>query len=274
MNSLLTSSLRPRGFLSLRLLCCAMIVCTLAMLASPGAAFAQTPPAGTPGSAANVEIDANFFSGVTFTGATFLSGNDWSQGPTGSALLLQSGGVSVLGLNNATNSLWFRDPNWGTGNDGTQYVGGQKNDQAIDSASTHWGIGDSTFGGGSPQKNDITNCYISTQVDGATGHRWVVAGFETRATNGVSFAGLELDQKGMFVDRSIPGKNKITGRASGPQSLGTALGGRIAGAVDINGHLVGGDILLIVDYTNGGSKPVIRSEERRVGKECRSRWSP
>src|SRR5260370_39955025 len=74
-------------------LCVAIVVCTLALTSG---AFAQTP-AGTPGSAANVEIDANFFSGVTFTGATFLSGNDWSQGPTGSALLLQSGGVSVLG---------------------------------------------------------------------------------------------------------------------------------------------------------------------------------
>src|ERR1043166_3789532 len=211
-------------------LCCAILVCTLAFTSG---AYAQTPPAGTPGSAANVEIDANFFSGVTFTGAAFLSGNDWSQGPTGSALLLQSGGVSVLGLNNATNSLWFRDPNWGTGNDGTQYVGGQKNDQAIDSASTHWGIVDSTFGGGSPQKNDITNCYISTQVDGATGHRWVVAGFETPATTGVSFAGLELDQKGMFVDRRVPGSNKITGRASGTG----AVGGRIAGVVDTLGHL-------------------------------------
>src|ERR1051325_7239579 len=235
-------------------LCCAILVCTPAFTSG---AYAQTPPAGTPGSAANVEIDANFFSGVTFTGAAFLSGNDWSQGPTGSALLLQSGGVSVLGLNNATNSLWFRDPNWGTGNDGTQYTGGQKNDQAIDSASTHWGVVDSTFGGGSPQKNDITNCYISTQVDGATGHRWVVAGFETRATNGVSFAGLELDQKGMFVDRRVPGSNKITGRAAGTG----AIGGRIAGVVDTLGHLVGGDILLIVDYTNGGTRPVVSVRE-------------
>src|ERR1043166_8294112 len=234
-------------------LCVAMLACSLAITSG---AFAQTP-AGTPGSAANVEIDGNFYSGVTFTGATFLSGNDWSQGPTGSALLLQSGGVSVLGLNNATNSLWFRDPNWGTGNDGTQYVGGQKNDQLIDSASTHWGVVDSTFGGGSPQKNDITNCYISTQVDGATGHRWVVAGFETRATNGVSFAGLELDQKGMFVGRRVPGSNKITGRASGTG----AVGGRIAGVVDTLGHLVGGDILLIVDYTNGGTRPIVSVRE-------------
>src|SRR5258706_15052973 len=221
-------------------LCVAMLVCTLALTSG---AFAQTPPAGTPGNAANMEIDANFFSGVTFTGAAFLSGNDWSQGPTGNARLLQSGGHSVLGLNNATNGLWFRDANWGTGDDPTQYKGGQKNDQAIDSSSKYWLVADTTAGGGSPQKNDITNCYISTQVDGATGHRWVVAGFETRATNGVSFAGLEMDQKGMFVDRRVPGSNKITGRASG---AGT-VGGRVAGMVDINGHLVGGGILLIVD---------------------------
>ena len=242
---------------ALRVLCFALSLLTLAMLAFPGGAFAQTAPAGNPGSAANVEIDANYFSGVTFTGASFLSGNDWSQGATGSALLLQSGGRSVLGLNNATNSLWFRDPNWGTGNDPTQYKGGQKNDQAIDAASTHWAVTDTTAGGGSPQKNDITNCYISTQVDGATGHRWVVAGFETRATNGVSFAGLELDQKGMFVDRTSPGNNKITGRATGTG----AIGGRVAGTVDILGHLVGGDILLIVDYTNGGTKPIVSVRE-------------
>ena len=27
-------------------------------------------------------------------------------------------------------------------------------------------------------------------------------------------------------------------------------------------------------YTDGGDKMKTRSEERRVGKECRSRWSP
>ena len=27
-------------------------------------------------------------------------------------------------------------------------------------------------------------------------------------------------------------------------------------------------------YANNALEPVIRSEERRVGKECRSRWSP
>ncbi|HEY6191656.1 MAG TPA: T9SS type A sorting domain-containing protein [Bacteroidota bacterium] len=249
------SDLRAR-MPALRVLCTAILVCVLTMLALTGRASAQAP-AGTPGVAASVEIDANFFSGVTFTGATFLPGNDWSQGPTGSALLLQSGGHSVIGLNNAMNSLWFRDENWGTGDDPTQYKGGQKNDQAIDASSGHWAVTDTTTGGGSPQKNDITNCYISTQVDGATGHRWVVAGFETRATNGVSFAGLELDQRGMFVDRSVPGSNKITGRATG---AGT-VGGRVAGTLDINNHLVGGDILLIVDYTNGGTRPIVSVRE-------------
>ena len=33
-------------------------------------------------------------------------------------------------------------------------------------------------------------------------------------------------------------------------------------------EIVGGAILLVV------SAVIIRSEERRVGKECRSRWSP
>src|SRR5258706_5471416 len=242
-------------------LCVAIVVCTLALTSG---AFAQNTVGGTPGSAANTEIDANFFSGVVSNPYPFLSGNDWSQGPTGSALLLQSGGHSILGLNQATNSLWFRDQNCGTGNDPTQFNGGQKNDQTVDSASTHWGVSDTTFGGGSPQKNDITNTYISTQVDAGTGDRWVVAGFETRATNGVSFAGLELDQKGMFVDRRVPGSNKITGRASGGVQLNgtTAIGGRIAGKIEtLTGHLVGGDILLIVDYVNGGTKTVISVRE-------------
>ena len=30
----------------------------------------------------------------------------------------------------------------------------------------------------------------------------------------------------------------------------------------------------LLEYEVGGRVPVDRSEERRVGKECRSRWSP
>src|SRR5882672_3937116 len=34
------------------------------------------------------------------------------------------------------------------------------------------------------------------------------------------------------------------------------------------------DVLLVTYYKTGAECTVIRSEERRVGKECRSRWSP
>src|SRR3989454_11830102 len=32
--------------------------------------------------------------------------------------------------------------------------------------------------------------------------------------------------------------------------------------------------LLFYEYAIGDAQPLMRSEERRVGKECRSRWSP
>src|SRR5215831_10693596 len=157
----------PRGMGYLYgLLCLAVVLCTLGLT---GTAYSQLPP-GTPGIAADsFEVDANFYSNVLPTGwptvVPFVpTGQDWSLGASGAALLLQSGGHSVLGFNPATNSLWFRDPNWATGIDGTQYDGGEKNDDLIDSTSTHWGITDTTVTGGSPQKNDITNCYVSTQV--------------------------------------------------------------------------------------------------------------
>ena len=33
-------------------------------------------------------------------------------------------------------------------------------------------------------------------------------------------------------------------------------------------------IIITAVYKAGPGHPVLRSEERRVGKECRSRWSP
>src|SRR5262245_29085420 len=118
-------------------LCVALVLFTLGI---SGKAFGQLPP-GTPGIAADsFEVDANYFSNVVPSGwpsvVPFVpTGQDWSHGPSGSALLLQSGGHSVLGYNSATNSLWFRDPNWATSTDGTQYAGGQKNDDLIDTLS-------------------------------------------------------------------------------------------------------------------------------------------
>ena len=33
-------------------------------------------------------------------------------------------------------------------------------------------------------------------------------------------------------------------------------------------------VCVVVSDSAGEKRPVVRSEERRVGKECRSRWSP
>ena len=82
------------------------VVFVVSSLVFTGAALAQN---GTPGNAIGVEIDANYRSGVIPAGALYPTGSDWSQGPTGSALLLQSGGKSVPGYNPLTNATWYVD---------------------------------------------------------------------------------------------------------------------------------------------------------------------
>src|SRR3989442_15608554 len=42
----------------------------------------------------------------------------------------------------------------------------------------------------------------------------------------------------------------------------------------MNGAIVAGVISIILIYFGGQPGTIGRSEERRVGKECRSRWSP
>ena len=39
-------------------------------------------------------------------------------------------------------------------------------------------------------------------------------------------------------------------------------------------HVSFDDLALVAERDRERSMPVVRSEERRVGKECRSRWSP
>ena len=66
------------------------------------------------------------------------------------------------------------------------------------------------------------------------------------------------------------------------ESAGDALGTALSAAGDVNGD--GLDDYLISAFanepagggsvTNGATYLIFRSEERRVGKECRSRWSP
>ena len=42
----------------------------------------------------------------------------------------------------------------------------------------------------------------------------------------------------------------------------------------LNDLLVGEHVITDIQFLNSEQQPEVRSEERRVGKECRSRWSP
>src|ERR1039457_1245821 len=56
-----------------------------------------------------------------------------------------------------------------------------------------------------------------------------------------------------------------------PTSIGRYLVGALAGAVDIDARLC--ELLLARGADRRSEITSTRSEERRVGKECRSRWS-
>ena len=63
------------------------------------------------------------------------------------------------------------------------------------------------------------------------------------------------------------------------------FGVKVNALSDVNFELQKGDLVAIIGDSGSGKstllhllagvdKPLTRSEERRVGKECRSRWSP
>ena len=79
------------------------------------------------------------------------------------------------------------------------------------------------------------------------------------------FIGIVGLAHGIYIVNSLGvGKDLVGSKhlvlITGCESFGTGLGGFIAPP--------------ITSKFNFGVKPNIRSEERRVGKECRSRWSP
>ena len=51
------------------------------------------------------------------------------------------------------------------------------------------------------------------------------------------------------------------------------LAGKVSGGVAII-VIIGVVVLLLARDTDTAKQKPVRSEERRVGKECRSRWSP
>ena len=46
------------------------------------------------------------------------------------------------------------------------------------------------------------------------------------------------------------------------------------GILEAHSAKAGGECAPALRHIGGGDAPLCRSEERRVGKECRSRWSP
>jgi hypothetical protein len=209
----------------------------------PNVTFGQ----GTGSTVVGFEVDASFKSGqipsfwkTTAPNQTYFGGvgDDWSKGPTGNAVLKQSGGVSVPGLTTDRTALWQVDGNWGTNVPPDNSVFGgtsNKNGDLI-------GAGQSPYlldvGSGGPQKNDITNVFLHTRRNSANNNLWLFVGAETRSINGSSYLDFEYNQAGVTTLVDADGKRRMIGQG--------AVGGR---TVD--------DILLVINYTQGGKTPIV-----------------
>ncbi|MBC6607576.1 T9SS type A sorting domain-containing protein [Hymenobacter sp. BT188] len=212
-------------------------------------AVAQDPGIG--GTQAGFEIDADFKSGFipsfwkgTAPNQTYfpsiIYGDDWSRGPSGNPVLLQQGGISILGVTADGRSIWQVDGNWGTASTigELSVFAGQSNKNgdaigtgpAVDPKVTQkpYAVG---TGSGGPQKNDITNTFLHSREIG--GKLWLFFAAETRSVNGASYLDFEYNQAGAKV-----------------------IGNQLVGQGLVNGRTVG-DFLLVVNYTGGGNKPVI-----------------
>src|SRR2546427_5983153 len=89
--------------------------------------------------------------------------------------------------------------------------------------------------------------------------------------------------RGLAGKRRLTGLNGDTHRAvvlamlADVLAASTRVGVTVVVTNDSDGRRVARDAgALLVDDPGGGQSPAVaaRSEERRVGKECRSRWSP
>ncbi|MBD0259724.1 MAG: hypothetical protein ICV83_28735, partial [Cytophagales bacterium] len=212
-------------------------------LFSAGTASAQDPGVG--GTRSNFEMDADFKSGFipafwnasNYTPTNKPLGDDWSKGPSGNAVLKQSGGVSVPGVTDDRRSIWKVDGNSGTNSavaEGSTFSGGSnKNGDNIAPGQSPYLI---QLGGSTPQKNDITNTYLHGRTD-SDGNLWIFFAAETRSTDGASYLDFEYNQAGVSVTPNGPQFNLV---GNGP------VGGRTVG-----------DVLLVINYTGGGNRPVV-----------------
>jgi len=95
--------------------------------------------------------------------------------------------------------------------------------------------------------------------------------------------GLTADEKNIISGNTLAGiditggeRNKIQGNHIGVDTDGTNIranydGIRISSS---DRNIIGGNKYGVTNIISGNNTGVYRSEERRVGKECRSRWSP
>src|ERR1043165_6280581 len=138
----------------------------------------------------------------------------------------------------------------------------------------------------SGKPNCCTNIKVcGVHVDGGMREYLVVPTYSLLHGEGLSFDELALVEPLAIGAHGVrraavqPGEFVLVAGA-GPIGLGIMEFSRIAGAqviaMDINEHRLAfcKDKLQVSHTVNAASADVMRSEERRVGKECRSRWSP
>ena len=74
---------------------------------------------------------------------------------------------------------------------------------------------------------------------------------------------------------SLPNEEAVKRLTEGSLAYVVREAAKYAGNdVEISDLVQEGNMALLLVLKNYASHPVVRSEERRVGKECRSRWSP
>jgi hypothetical protein len=201
-------------------------------LGTAGVTSAQT----VPGVAGGFETLGALYSGRgPFQDPPIVAGDGWASGISGVGVLDADGNPSVDPLTGELfRALHQVDYNWASGGGGTDltvFAGSNKNNDSI-SPNQGWSW---ETGGAGPKKNDLTNGYLHTRIDAATGDRWVYVGAETRSTSGDSHVDFEFNQAGI-------------------EKVGSEVGGRLVGLGPDGGRTVD-DFMISIDFSNGGEHP-------------------
>lgn len=228
-------------------ICIGTLISAISWTPLQSVAQSAPPDPGVGGTMTNFEIDADFRSGFippfwnsgNYTPPGLVTGDDWSKGSTGNAVLKQSGGVSVPGITADGSAIWQVDGNWGNKSQVAERLtfAGQsnKNGDPIGPGMKPYSL---QVGGSGPQKNDITNTFLYSR-NATNGHLWLFFAAETRSVDGSSYLDFEYNQYGV----STTG-NKLTGPANDATK-------RI-----VNGRTTD-DFILVINYTGGGNRPIV-----------------